>query len=339
MVRENLTDQSISWPRSRDHRRWFGQTPVVKLALIINPTASSVSRRSRVMIEKLLATDHELVVHETSRQRHATRLAHRASREGFDVVLTLGGDGTVNEAANGLLDASDCALAPLPGGSTNVFARALGFPNSAVEATRTVLEALDAGSTRSASVGMAGDRAFLFHVGAGFDAAVVQRVEERSAFKRYAGHPWFIAAALRTWASPERSRLRFDIRTDDGRVVRGAQMAVALNLSPYTFLGNRPLDLAPEVTLTSPLSIVALTSLSARRLLPAARSAIGDDPVGIPNRGATRHWPLVHGAELRSERPFPYQLDGEPQAPVRRLRIEHRPDALQLVVPVDAAPG
>lgn len=288
------------------------------------------------MIEKLLGTDHELTVHETSRQRHATRLAHRASREGFDVVLTLGGDGTVNEAANGLLDAPDCALAPLPGGSTNVFARALGFPNSAVDATRTVLDALDAGSTCLAGVGMADDRAFLFHVGAGFDAAVVHRVEERSALKRYAGHPWFIAAALRTWASAERSNLRFDIRTDDGRVVRGAQMAVALNMSPYTFLGNRPLDLAPEAALTSPLSIVALTSLSARRMLPAARSAVANGPAGIPNRGATRHWPLVHGADLRSDRPFPYQLDGEPQPPVRHLRIEHRPDTLRVVVPVDS---
>ncbi len=315
------------------------QTHPVKLALIINPTASSVSRRSRVLIERLLGADHELVVHETSRQRHATRLAHRASREGFDVVLTLGGDGTVNEAANGLLDAHDCALAPLPGGSTNVFARALGFPNSAVEATRSVLSALDAGSTRLAGVGMAEDRAFLFHVGAGFDAAVVHRVEERSALKRYAGHPWFIAAALRTWASNERRQLRFDIRTDDGRVVRGAQMAVALNVNPYTYLGNRPLDVAPEATLDAPLSIVALTSLSSGRLLPAARAAVANDPSGVPNTGATRHWPLVHGAEFRSERPFPYQLDGEPQPPVRRLRIEHRPEAIRVVVPVGLTPS
>lgn len=307
----------------------------MKLALIINPTASSVSRRSRVLIEKLLGADHELTIHETSRQRHATRLAHRASREGADVVLTLGGDGTVNEAANGLLDTHTCALAPLPGGSTNVFARALGFPNSAVDATRVILDALAADSTQLASVGMAGDRAFLFHVGAGFDAAVVHRVEERSALKRYAGHPWFIAAGLRTWASPERKALRFDIRTDDGRIVRGAQMAVALNVNPYTYLGNRPLDIAPEATLESPLSVVALTSLSGGRLVPAARSAIANDPAGIPNRGATRHWPLVHGVEFSSERPFRYQLDGEPQAPVRHLRIDHRPEAIRVVVPAD----
>lgn len=305
----------------------------MRLALIVNPAASSVSRRSRVVIEKLLSTDHELLVHETSRQRHATRLAHRSMREGFDVVLTLGGDGTVNEAANGLLGTHECALAPLPGGSTNVFARAIGYPNNAVQATRVFLDALDAGSSHLAGVGMAEDRAFLFHVGIGFDAAVVQRVEQRSALKRFAGHPWFIASALATWTSAERKHLRFDVRTDDGRVVRGAQMAVALNINPYTFLGNRPLDLAPEATLQTPLSVVALTSLSAGRLLPAAGAALRNDPSGLPNHGATRHWPLVVGATITSTRPFPYQLDGEPQDPVTELRLDYVPDAIRLILP------
>ena len=112
-------------------------------------------------------------------------------------------------------------------------------------------------------------------------------------------------------------------------------MAVALNVNPYTFLGNRPLDLAPEATLDSPLSVVALTSLSGGRLLPAIRAAVANDPAGIPNRGATRHWPLVHGVELRAERPFPYQLDGEPQVPVNHLRIEHRGEAIRVVMPPD----
>ncbi len=306
---------------------------VVKLALIVNPTASAVSRRSRVLIEKMLGAKHELTVHETSRQHHATRFAHRSMKEGFDVVLTLGGDGTVNEAANGLVGSLSCALAPLPGGSTNVFARAIGYPNNAVQATRVFLDALDGGEPELAGVGTANDRAFLFHVGAGFDAAVVQRVEQRSPLKRYAGHPWFIASSLATLASGEAGRIRFDVRTDDGRVVRGAQMVVALNVNPYTFLGNRPIDLAPEANLQTPLSVVALTSLSVRRLLPAATAALRQDQAGLPNRGATRHWPLVHGVTIRSATPFPYQVDGEPNSPVTELRIEHMPEALRIVVP------
>ncbi len=307
--------------------------PAVKLALIINPTASSVSRRSRVLIQKLLSEQHELVVHETSRQRHATRLAHRSMKEGVDVVLTLGGDGTVNEAANGLMGSTGCALVPLPGGSTNVFARAIGYPNNATEATRVALDALAEGSIQLGSLGVANGRAFVFHVGAGFDAAVVHRVEQRGKWKKYAGHPWFIASSLRTWASQERRDLRFDVRTDDGRIVRGVQMAVAMNVNPYTYLGNRPLDLAPEASLTTPLSVVALTSLGSTRLLPVAVAALGPADAGLPNKGASRHWPLVHGATISSDRPFRYQLDGEPSDPVTELRVEHRPEAIALVVP------
>ena len=284
------------------------------------------------MIQKAISNEHDLVVHETSRQGHATRLAHRSMRDGCDVVVTLGGDGTVNEAVNGLLG-SDCALMPLPGGSTNVFARAVGFPNDAVEATRVLLSALKLRSFRRASVGMANERAFVFHVGIGFDAAVVTRVEERSPLKRYAGHPWFIASAIRTWVSPERRSLSFDITTDDQRTIRGAQMAVAMNVNPYTFLGNRPIDIAPEVSLDTPLSVVATTSLAITKLLPIASAAFGRTEGGLPNKGTATHWTDVEALTITSERCVPYQLDGEPQAPVNELRLVHRPNAVTIVVP------
>ncbi len=304
----------------------------MRVALITNPAASSVSSRSRVMITKAISDKHELTIHETTRQGHATRLAHRAMKEGNEVVITLGGDGTVNEAANGLSGTS-CALVPLPGGSTNVFARSIGYPNDAVEATKVLLAALEKRSFTKASLGVANDRVFVFHVGIGFDAAVVTRVEERSPLKRYAGHPWFIASAIRTWAAADRRRLSFQVTTDDGRTVDGAQMAVAMNVNPYTYLGNRPLDLAPEVGLDTPLSIIATTSLAVRKLVPVASAAFGRGGDGLPNSGATRHWPDVNGVTIRSTNAVPYQLDGEPQEPVNELRLEHRPDAITIVVP------
>ena len=106
----------------------------MKVLLLVNPFSSSVTARTRVVIRKALAGDHEVELVETARRGHATRLAQGAAADGVDVVVALGGDGTVNETANGLAG-SATALAVLPGGSTNVFARTIGLPNDPIEAT------------------------------------------------------------------------------------------------------------------------------------------------------------------------------------------------------------
>jgi diacylglycerol kinase family enzyme len=258
-------------------------------------------------------------------------LAHQLQREGVEVVIPFGGDGTLNEVANGLLGTTT-ALAPLPGGSTNVFARAIGYPNDAVEAAGVLLESLAASSIVSASLGSANGRAFVFHVGVGFDAAVVDRVERHGPLKRYAGHAWFLWSAVRTWSSPERRALRFSVNADDGRRIDRAQIAVALNVNPYTFLGSQPLDLAPEVSLDTPLSVVALESVGVTKLIPAAITAFRS-PTGLPDENGMHHWTGVYGVTLSSDYAFPYQLDGEPQKPATSLRLEHLPGALNVVVP------
>ncbi len=303
----------------------------MRLVMIVNPTAASLTRRDLVVIEKRLSLRHELIVHRTSRQGHATRLAHRAMKEKADVVIAVGGDGTVNEAANGLLGTT-CALAPLPGGSTNVFARSIGYPNETNKATTVLLHALDRRTIVEAGVGLADGRAFLFHVGIGFDASVVHRVEKQGALKKYLGHPWFIASAIRSWRSTDRQQLRFRIRTTDGREIGLAQMAVALNTSPYTYLGNLPIKLAPEVGLTTLLSIVALEDMALKRLLQATRAALFDAG-GLPDSDGLYHLREVEAADITSDSPFPYQLDGEPLPPVTDLRLEHYPRALRVLVP------
>src|SRR5580700_3204960 len=114
----------------------------MRLLLLVNTSASSVTARGRVVIQKALAADHEVQVAETSRRGHGTRLALGAAARGIDVVVALGGDGTLNEAANGLAGTST-ALGVLPGGSTNVFARTIGFVNDPIEATGQLLVALN----------------------------------------------------------------------------------------------------------------------------------------------------------------------------------------------------
>ena len=303
----------------------------MRLCLIVNPAASSVTRRAQVVIRKALSADHDLQVAETSRSGQAIRLAHGAARDGADVIVALGGDGTINEVANGVLG-EDCAIAPLPGGSTNVFARAVGYPNDAIEATGTLLEALAAGTSRLASVGLANGRAFLFHVGAGFDAMVVDRVEQRGPLKRYIGHPLFIASTFAAWfRDVDRRRPWFSVETDDGLRVDDAQLAIAMNCSPYTYLGTTPLHLAPEAGLDRPLSVAVLTSLSPK-LVPILLRAIRR-PDGLPDRRSTRHWRDVEALTLVGSRPFRYQVDGEAMDEVSELRLIHRAEAIRLIVP------
>src|SRR5215212_12105618 len=112
----------------------------LKILLLVNSSASSVTPRSRVVIQKALSADHDVTLAETSRRGHATRLAQGAAAAGTEVVVVLGGDGTLNEAANGLAG-SKTALGVLPGGSTNVFARTIGMTNSPIEATGELLAA------------------------------------------------------------------------------------------------------------------------------------------------------------------------------------------------------
>src|SRR6187399_1135292 len=131
----------------------------MKVLLLVNSSASSVTARSRVVIRKALAADHEVTLAETSRRGHATRLAQGAAAVGTDVVVVLGGDGTLNEAANGLAGTS-CALGVLPGGSTNVFARTLGLPNDPIAAVHLLTAGLALGQVEPIGLGRVNGRYF-----------------------------------------------------------------------------------------------------------------------------------------------------------------------------------
>jgi diacylglycerol kinase family enzyme len=304
----------------------------MKLLLLVNSSASSVTARSRVVIQKALSADHDVTLAETSRRGHATRLAQGAAATGTEVVVVLGGDGTLNEAANGLAG-SGCALAALPGGSTNVFARTIGLPNDPIEATGALLDALARGSIQRVGLGSVNGRYFLFHVGMGFDAAVVAQVERRAGLKRYAGHPLFVYAGFDTWIRHyDRSRPRFAVQHADGTVVDDGYLSICLNTNPYTYLGNRPLDLAPEATLDRGLALVTLRTLAFARTMRIIGSALA----GGRHLRSSRH--TEHRTDLTSlvvtgYGPFPYQVDGDHLGDTERLEIRHEPEVLDLVLP------
>jgi diacylglycerol kinase family enzyme len=304
----------------------------VKVLLLVNSSASSVTPRSRVVIGKALSADHEVTVAETSRRGHATRLAQGASATGVDVVVVLGGDGTLNEAANGLAGTS-CALAPLPGGSTNVFARTIGLPNDPIEATGVLLDALARGSIRRVGLGSVNGRYFLFHTGVGFDAAVVEQVERRSGLKRYAGHPLFVYAGFDTWIRHyDRSRPRFSVQHADGAVVDDAYLTIVLNTNPYTYLGNRPLNLAPEATLDRGLASITLRTMAFARFLRIIGSALGNGKALRRSRWVDHRTDLA-ALTVRAYGPVPYQVDGDHLGDADVLEFRHEPEVLDLVLP------
>jgi diacylglycerol kinase family enzyme len=309
----------------------------VRLLFIVNASASSVTARARVVIHKALSADHQVALAETSRRGHATRLAQGAAADGVDVVVVLGGDGTLNEAANGLAGTTT-ALGVLPGGSTNVFARTLGMTNDPIEATGELLAALGRDAIRSVGLGTVNGRAFLFHVGFGYDAAVVAQVERRGSLKRYAGHALFLTAAVSTWFRHyDRSHPAFSLRAEPRQCadqvldVEDGYFGICLNTNPYTFLGNRALDVAPGTGLDGGLTMVTLRRLDLMTLAPLLGGALrGRGLAG--RRNAAVATDLAH-ISLVGYRPVPYQVDGDYLGEGDTFDLRYWEDALRLVVP------
>jgi diacylglycerol kinase family enzyme len=307
----------------------------VRLLLVVNSSASSVTARRRVLVARELAGAHDDVsveVVETRRRGHATSLARAAARQGVDAVVVLGGDGTLNEVATALTG-TDTALAPLPGGSTNVFARTLGLPEDPVTAATVTASSLAAGCIRSAGLGEVNGRAFTFHTGVGWDADLVSVVERHAELKRHAGHALFVWAGLESFLFRyDRRQPHFSVHFDDGTTVDDGFFTVVLNSDPYTFVGTRPFTVCPDATLDRGLAVVTLRSMELRRFLPVMADALrGDGGVRASRWVDVRT--DVTSVVIRRRTTMPYQVDGDHLGEADELRFRHRPDAIRLVVP------
>src|SRR5580692_5746819 len=149
-----------------------------RMLIIVNPYATTVSDRLRNLVVYALQGRFEVDAVDTEARGHATELCREAAHEGYDVVVAFGGDGTVNEAANGLFG-SPTPLFPLPGGSANVLAKMLGIPGEIVDATEYLLAMADDWRPRSVDLGVVNGRCFTFASGLGVDASVVERVDSK----------------------------------------------------------------------------------------------------------------------------------------------------------------
>lgn len=285
--------------------------PRRRMLIIVNPYATTVSDRLKNLVVYALRGTYHVRAVETEARDHATQLCRDAAREGYDVVVAFGGDGTVNEAANGLVG-SATPLTCLPGGRANVYCRMLGIPVDLVDATEQLLRLADDWQPRRVDLGYVGDRRFLFSAGAGLDANVVQRVDAHPRFKQRFGEWYYAATVLRTFSRRYLLKpLGLEVDLGEERV-NGVTMIVQ-NAAPYTFFGERPVQLAEGATLTSgDLSGVVLKRASAVDVPTLVWRGLANRPRFVRHR-QVHAFAGLERLRIRSvdERPLPLQVDGD----------------------------
>src|SRR3954471_6667450 len=282
-----------------------------RMLLVANPYATTVSGRLKSLVVYALQGRYDVDAADTEGRGHATELAREAAADGYDVVAAFGGDGTVNEAANGLAG-SDTALAPLPGGATNVYCRMLGIPTDVVDATEQLLRLADEWRPRRLALGSVNGRHFLFSSGYGLDAAVVRRVDAHPRAKARLRHWYFAYAGLGTFARHYVVRPpRIDVEVG-GHTVRGVTALVQTG-DPYTYWSERPLRVAEGIALDDGTLAGAVLQRAAPPDGPTivARLFSGRLRIGAHRRVAT--WSGCSSAVCTSAdgRAIPLQVDGD----------------------------
>jgi diacylglycerol kinase family enzyme len=302
----------------------------VRILLIVNSFASSVTPRNTVLVHEHLAKRHDVQVVETNERGHATRFAQDAASRGLDAVVGFGGDGTLNEIATGLAG-SNTALAMLPGGSTNVFVRTLGVANDPMVALTQLMAGIDRNEIERVSLGQANGRYFTFHAGIGYDAAVVEQVERRSSLKRVVGQPLFAYSALHSWfKSYDRKYPHFTMNID-GRAIPNGFFSVVLNTNPYTFVGKHAIHLSSAASLEKKLVVVTFRKMTTPLMLKTLYSALRRG--GLETSSGIDIATDVENVKIEFPAPFPYQLDGDYLGDTTSIEIKHCPEALRLVRP------
>jgi diacylglycerol kinase family enzyme len=302
-----------------------------RMLIIVNPYATTVSDRLKHLVVYALRGSYQVDAIDTEARDHATELCREAAQEGYDVVVAFGGDGTVNEVANGLAG-SETPLSCLPGGRTNVYCRMLGIPTDVVDATEHLLQIADDWRPRRVDLGHVNERSFLFSAGVGLDASVVERVDAHPRLKARLGE-WYY-----TWTGIRTFNRRYLLRPPKleaelpGERVRG-MTAIVQNAAPYTYFGNRPVEIGEDANLDSGdlagvvlqrASPIDIPTITWRALSAHAR---------ISRHRRVHPFSGVDGLCVRSldGRPLPLQVDGDYIGEVDEARFGVTPGGILVV--------
>jgi diacylglycerol kinase family enzyme len=302
-----------------------------RMLIIVNPYATTVSDRLRHLVVYALQGRYEVDAVDTEARGHAIELCREAAHEGYDVVVAFGGDGTVNEAANGLRGSST-PLTCLPGGSANVYGKILGIPGELVDATEHLLAMADDWRPRKADLGVVNGRCFTFASGLGLDASVVRRVDSNPHMKARFGAYYF------TWAAISTFTRRYIVKPPHLEVEIGGEQhtgvtAIVQNGSPFTYFQNRPIEVADGPRLDSG----SLATSVLRRARPLDMPSIAFRAFSKRAR-LSRHRQvdaLGEAVELTvssaDEHPLPLQVDGDYLGEVMEARYSLLPGELSVI--------
>jgi diacylglycerol kinase family enzyme len=308
-----------------------------RMLIIVNPYATTVSDRLKNLVVYALQARYEVEAVDTEAAEHAIEIGREARTGGYDIVVAFGGDGTLNEVANGLAG-TNVPVSVLPGGSTNVVCRTLGIPNDVVDATEHLIGLADDFRPRKIDLGRCNGRHFVFACGVGLDATVVKRVDAHPRLKARARQWYYTWAAISGFYRQYlRDPVRFELEVD-GATLEGVT-AIAQNSDPFTYFANIPMRICEDIGLDDgTISMALLRRAKQRDMLPIA-SRVLSKRLHVAKHRQIEEFDDVTKASVRSistdedglARPFPVQVDGDYIGEYTELDFSVEPGALTIV--------
>lgn len=310
---------------------------LVRAVVIMNPNATTTNPYQRDVIVAALRGALDLTVVQTTHRDHATEVAQQATQDGTDIVIAHGGDGTVNEAVNGMLHSGPGPDVPMlgiiPGGSANVMARNLGLPRTPILATQALLAAVndpDGPRIRRIGLGRADERWFTFNAGLGLDAEAVKRVEQARARGKRATPGLYLRSAVRAYFGQDHASGPITVRVDGQDPVEGLQLLVVTNSSPWTYMGPVAVVATPRASFDAGLDLLGSSRLELRRVLGHGSQIL------LTRQGARgRHVLAEHDTqrvEVHCETALPLQIDGDYLGETSGITFRAVPRALSVLV-------
>jgi diacylglycerol kinase family enzyme len=318
----------------------------VRAVLIVNPNATSTTPAGRDLLAHALESRVKLTVAHTDHRGHAIEIARDAAREGVDVLIVHGGDGTVNEVVNGILGEVGVgdpapAVGVVPGGSANVFARALGISPDPIEATNQLVDLLSDFRRRKSwrRIGLmdCGERWAVFTAGMGVDGETVAAVEAQRDKGRKVTAWRYIRVAIRANLAAARKEPSLTVHLPDREPVTGVHFAFVSNSSPWTYANTRPVWTNPTTTFETGIGVFATTSMNVWANLRLVRQMLARRP-----RLEAEH--LIRDDDLpwlrvTSDTPVACQIDGDYLGPRNVMTFTAVPNALAVVAPPAKTPS